>query len=69
MQGSVEARDSAEGTTKWWMEGYDPIERVTPLRLAYGQPPPLAGEDGLEATIACRPFGKLDCPQLAIRSA
>ena|GEM_PF-1939614 len=30
------------------VEGCRPIERATPLRLAFGQPPPLTGEDGLE---------------------
>ena len=34
------------------VEGCRPIERGTPLRLAYGQPPPLTGEDGLERPLA-----------------
>jgi len=33
------------------VEGCRPIERETPLRLAYGQPPPLTGEEGLERPI------------------
>jgi len=44
------------------VEGRHPIERGTPLRLAYGQPPPLAGEDGLAATIVRRLTTTLSFP-------
>ena len=36
------------------VEGCLPIERLIPLRLAYGHPPPLAGEDDRE-----RPFAEV----------
>lgn len=44
------------------VEGSHLVERGTPLRLAYGQPPPLAGEDGLAATIVRRLTTTLSFP-------